>query len=118
MKNTLDWFALPARNLNRAAAFYTALLAAPVKVENFGAETIGVFPHDDPGMGGNLNERPDVTPLNGEFHLYFGVEDVDAAIACASGAGGALVSAPEDTPAGVQAAISDSEGNVVWVHRA
>lgn len=118
MKNTLNWFTLPARNLNRAAAFYTALLAAPVKVENFGGETIGVFPHADSGMGGNLYEKPDMTPLNGELHLYFGVEDVDAAIARASAAGGALVSAPENTPAGVEAAISDTEGNVVWVHRA
>ena len=46
------------------------------------------------------------------WHVYFGVEDADAAAAKVTELGGAVVVEPFDTPVGRMAVVSDPQGAV------
>ena len=47
--------------------------------------------------------------------VYFGVDDVPAAVQAAQDAGGRLLAPPFETPYGLMAALTDPAGAVFWV---
>ena len=50
MTNALDWFEIPARDLDRAQRFYETLLGAHAAPRGHGrAATLAVFPYDEAG---------------------------------------------------------------------
>ena len=63
-RNAIDWFEIPVRNMDRAAAFYEALLGTTIRREAIGPNALGVFTYDvDQGVGGCLLAGDNV-PVN------------------------------------------------------
>jgi uncharacterized protein len=119
--NAVNWFEIPARDIDRAQRFYEALLGATLERQAFGAEhTMAVFPYADPGTGGCLMQGPGMAPVGaGGAVVYLNAApSLDAALERLPRAGGTLrtpkVTLPGDM--GVFAHIEDSEGNVVGLH--
>ena len=54
MQNAISWFEIPVNNMDRAQAFYETVLGRKLRRENFGGQTLAVFPYDDPATGGAL----------------------------------------------------------------
>lgn len=117
--NRVVWFDLPASDLERAAAFYRAVLNIKVDVVSMGPEhQMGVFEHGQ-GNGGALVLRPkevargDTGPL-----LYLNAEGrIRDAVKQATALGGKVI---EDVaslgPHGFRAIVRDTEGNRVGLH--
>jgi predicted enzyme related to lactoylglutathione lyase len=54
-ESSAAWFEIGVKSLDKAAAFYSAVLGAPLKREEMGPQPVAVFPYDG-GMSGNLYE--------------------------------------------------------------
>jgi predicted enzyme related to lactoylglutathione lyase len=119
MNNAIHWFEIPARDLDRAQAFYETLLGAPLRREAMGPQTtLAVFPYQEPGTGGCLMHAPGMEPAAGGTLVYLGVADLDAALGRLPAARGQLLTPKVTLPdgMGVFAHIEDSEGNRVGLH--
>jgi predicted enzyme related to lactoylglutathione lyase len=116
--NALTWFEIPVANLDRAAAFYTKLVARPLKHEVFGG-----VPH---AMFATAETKTTVTgalvedakrPRGAGVTIYLDVDGVQAAVDRAVAAGGKVIQPTTDIgPFGTIALIADLDGNVVGVH--
>jgi len=56
MKNAISWFEIPTRNLDKAQAFYEAVLGKQMRKEDMGNAKGAVFAYDgaSDGVGGAL----------------------------------------------------------------
>lgn len=112
------WFDLPTRNLDRAIAFYSAVLAKKVEKQEVPGMSLGILPHDDNNIGGCLFHKPDEPPgVHGPL-LYFNASGrLDAAIAAVEMHGGRILQAKHSIgPHGWRAVVLDSEGNRIALH--
>lgn len=117
MNNAITWFELPTTNLDRAVAFYSAVLDVEVAKRDFGGEMQGFFPYQD-GVGGALIQRADTKPSADGPILYLNAApDIEGAVGRVTEAGGQVLMpvTPIGDP-GVIAIILDSEGNRVGLH--
>jgi predicted enzyme related to lactoylglutathione lyase len=110
------WFELPADDFERAVHFYEALFAISLKREQFGGETLAVFPYERPATSGAIVARPGnsgtgpIVYLNADGRL-------DAMLAAVEANGGSVLLAKTDLgPTGAFALIRDTEGNRVGLH--
>ena len=53
-KHAINWFEIPVTDMDRAVAFYEAVLGVPLERMDVGTP-VAVFPHDDEGVGGALS---------------------------------------------------------------
>ena len=115
---TLCWTDIPVIDLDRAIAFYTAVLGAPVtKEEGQPGSEFGLLPHDD-NASGCLTVCGDNQPsLTGPL-IYLSVDGrLDAAVEAVIAHGGQIVQARHEIGAyGYRAVIVDSEGNRIALH--
>lgn len=120
MKNALNWFEIPARDIERAQRFYETLLGVELKREAMGPHTaLAVFPYEQPGAGGCLMQAPGLEPATLGTLAYLGAAPtLDAVLARLEQAGGRLLTPKVTLPdgMGVFAHIEDSEGNRVGLH--
>ena len=122
--HAIDWFEIPARDIDRAQRFYERLLGATLRRESMGPEkTLAVFPYAEPGVGGCLMSGPGMAPAAtpaaaGTLVYLNAAPSLDAALGRLEGAGGRLVTPKVTLPdgMGVFAHIEDSEGNRVGLH--
>jgi len=115
-KNRLVWFDIPVANLDRASAFYSAVLGIGVSKEQFDNFTFCVFAHGD-GNGGCLIEKAaDVTEKG--ILCYFNVDKrIKAAVDAVEKNGGRIVEGVHSLgPHGFRAIVIDSEGNRIALH--
>jgi hypothetical protein len=112
MKNALNWFEIPVRDLDRATAFYETLLGAKVRREAFGELPYGILPYDEPGVGGALVQDARRTPGSGTIVYLNADGQLDAILARAEKAK-ANVLLPKTAIGrdGFIAIVTDSEGN-------
>lgn len=120
--NALNWFEIPVADLDRAQAFYEALLDASLKRETMGPETtLAVFPYaQGAGVGGCLfagAHAPKPASEGSVVYLDAG-PSLDATLARVEGAGGRILVPRTELPEGMGAfaQIADSEGNRVGLH--
>ncbi len=121
-RNALNWFEIPVADLDRAQAFYEALLDASLKREAMGPETtLAVFPYaQGAGVGGCLfagTHAP--APSDDGTVVYLDASpSLDTVLARVDAAGGRIVVPRTELPAGMGAfaQIVDSEGNRVGLH--
>ncbi len=119
--NRVVWFDLPVKDLNRAAAFYGAVLKIKVDRESGGGMEFAVLEHG-PGNGGCLVVKPEDVPLEADIHkgplLYLGVEGrIDEATAMVTELGGRVLTPVHSVgPHGFRSIVLDSEGNRVALH--
>ncbi len=116
--NTLCWTDIPVTDLNRAVAFYSAVLGEAVKMQSGPGFEFGLLPHCENNASGCLCVMEDNQPSQTGPLVYFSVEGrLDAAIAAARSGGGQVVIEKHPIgPYGFRAVIIDSEGNRVALH--
>ena len=117
--HALNWFEIPVRDMDRAQAFYETLLAAPLRREQMGPQTLAVFPYDETGVGGCLLAGKNVPePATQGALVYLNAEpSLDAVLARVEARRAhqpPKVQLPGDM--GCFAHITDTEGNRVGLH--
>jgi predicted enzyme related to lactoylglutathione lyase len=119
MSNRVVWVDIPARDLDRAIAFYSAVLGSKVTKEGGPGFAIGVLPHTGNMVGGCLyaagaDNSPSMTGpliyLNAAGRLAESVQAVTA------NGGRVLEPAHPIGPHGFRAIVVDSEGNRLALH--
>jgi predicted enzyme related to lactoylglutathione lyase len=119
MKNALNHFELPVRDMDRAVACYETLLGTPLRREIFGGLPYALFPHDEPGVSGALVQDPKRAPGGGTLVYLNATGQIDAILARAAQAHCSVV-LPK-TPVGPEGSIAllvDTEGNTVGLNDA
>jgi predicted enzyme related to lactoylglutathione lyase len=117
--NAINWFEIYTANIDKATAFYTAILNQPLRPVASEACRMSVFPADpDKGVSGALTQMDSCKPGPGGTLVYLNVEgDLDGVLSRIPGAGGRIVKPRMDiTPHGFIGIFSDPEGNVVGLH--
>ena len=119
MGNRIVWVDIPVMDLERAIAFYSAVLGVSVTKEGGPGFVFGLLPHTGNEVGGCLNcPGEDNAPsavgplvyLNAEGRLAQAVEAV-------TDSGGQVVQAVHQIgPHAYRAIVLDSEGNRVALH--
>lgn len=112
---TLGWVELAARDTERARTFYTGVFGWSVtsspEYTHFGV---------DGGEFGGMLDMSDMYPPEVPPHWlpYFVVEDVDASVDAAAGAGAAIAMEPTTVPNGPRIAVlRDPRGAAFGIHR-
>ncbi len=118
--HAINWFEIPVRDLNRAAAFYETLLASPLRRETIALSQLGVFSCDDTGVGGCLiaGDQVPAPAANGTLIYLNAKPSLDAVLARVEAAGGHVTTPKVQLPGdmGCFAHITDTEGNRVGLH--
>ena len=119
-RNAIDWFEIPVRDMDRAQAFYEALLGAPLRRETITGNTLAVFSYGDTGIGGCLmagSNAPAPSTDGTLIYLNAGAE-LDTVLARVGDAGGRITTPKVQLPDGMGcfAHITDTEGNRVGLH--
>ena len=115
--NRAVWFDIPVADLERAQAFYRAVLGIIVHKEKAGEIHFAILDHQD-GNGGCLIVAPEQISSTGGVLVYLNVEQrIRSAVSQAEKHGGKVVEPIRSLgPHGVRAIILDSEGNRVALH--
>lgn len=115
-KNRAVWFDIPVSELDRAAAFYRAVLSVQVKKEDMGGFQLCVIEHGD-GNGGCLVKSPDeVSAVGVMIYLNVNGRIRDAVAQVRTHGGGVVEDVHSLSPHGFRAIVLDSEGNRVALH--
>ena len=116
----INWFEIPVTDLDRAQAFYEALLAQPLRREAMGPQTLAVLPYTEPGVGGALiHGAQHLAPSAAGTLVYLNVNpDLQAALDRATAAGAQLLTLRVDLPDGMGSFVHvrDTEGNRIGLH--
>ena len=112
----LAWEDLRSTDPDAAKAFYTAVLGWDYQPLEMAGPDYATFhrPGDEAPMGG-LGGMMGMEGFPSHWIVYFGVPDVDAAVAYAEAHGGHVLSPGFDTPFGRMAALTDPYGASFWV---
>ncbi len=115
--NRTVWCDVPVVDLDRAAAFYRAVLAIDVHVDSFNGEKFGILAHEA-GNGGCLVVGPDQITGKSGILVYFNVNGRIRDAVRQVGARGGKVVEPVHAigPHGFRAVVLDSEGNRIALH--
>ncbi len=116
--NAINWFEIPALDLDRAYRFYTAVLNNHVRKGSFGQQDLVLF--DVPfatgeAVGGSIVVRDDLKPTTEGGILYLNAfGKLSEAVNKVEDAGGKIIYASIDLGKfGYAAIIIDSEGNKI-----
>jgi lactoylglutathione lyase len=105
---------LDSRDGARLATFYREHLGLPLQEERHGSELHwGCFLA---GVHFAIHQVEDA-PSAGAFRLSFEVDDVDDSVAELRSQDIPIVEEPHDRPFGRVAAVTDPDGNTVYLHR-
>jgi predicted enzyme related to lactoylglutathione lyase len=118
MKNVINWFEIPAVNLDRAARFWESVLQTTLRREKSPGAELAIFPHGDQGEHGGALVRRGGKPSAVGTTVYLDANgDLDGAIARVEKAGGRVAVPKTDIGRdGFFAIVVDSEGNAVGLH--
>lgn len=116
-RNRVVWVDIPVADLERAAAFYRAVLAVGVDIASFDEASFAVLHHED-GNGGCLVPDASAIARNGGPLVYLNAEGrLRDAVAQAERLGGRVLEAPRSIgPHGFRAIVQDCEGNRIALH--
>lgn len=115
--NRVVWMDIPVADLDRAAAFYEAVLAIKVSKDSFNGFEFAVLEHDE-GNGGCLIPMPDNVGAAPGPLVYLNADGrIRDAVAKVAAHGGAVTQDVHPIgPHGFRAFITDSEGNTFALH--
>jgi predicted enzyme related to lactoylglutathione lyase len=118
MRHAINWFEIPATDLDRATRFYEVALDQKLKREVFADTPMAVFAGDCEAVRGAIIHDAKRKPTGDGALVYLNVEgQLDQVLARIPKAGGAVV-LPRTAigEPGFIALVRDSEGNVVGLH--
>lgn len=116
MSSVINWFDIPAADLDRAARFYETVLAVSLMRENMLGARMAIFPAKPGEATGAIIARDGVTPGTTGPTLYLKAgSDISAALGRVSAAGGKILHPKTFIKEGwgYFAIILDSEGNSI-----
>ncbi len=116
--NFVSWFEIPAFDIHRAAAFYTAIYGFQMELSQNGDHTMALFPAET-GVGGAIVAGPGSTPSAVGVLVYLNATmGLDVALARVEASGGRVVMPRSfiSDEAGSFALIIDTEGNRIALH--
>ena len=115
--NRAVWFDIPVADLDRAAAFYRAVLGVEITKQQFGEMQFCLIDHRE-GNGGCLAINPKEISSTGGLLVYMNVDGRirDAAAQVVSLGGKLLEPVRSIGPHGFRAVALDSEGNRIALH--
>jgi predicted enzyme related to lactoylglutathione lyase len=118
MANQVVWFDIPVLDLDRAIRFYSAVLGAPVKKQEYPGMAIGLLPGSDPDVTGCLHRADGERPSDHGPLLYLNCQGrLDEAVAAVVPNGGKVLQPKHGIgPYGFRAIVLDSEGTRVALH--
>lgn len=117
--NPVNWFEIPAADLQRAKSFYEAVLEVELDLNELGPLKMAWFPMVQGGDGatGTLVENENYTPSYEGSLVYFSVTDIEDALARIEANGGKVLNGKTSIGEyGFVAHFEDSEGNRVALH--
>lgn len=120
-KGSLTWFEIPTTDIQRAAAFFRAILAEPL-IDVSAEEPMHMFPSHGGEVSGAIVQRPGprgMRPSDSGVMVYLRVEGTLAdAMDRVAPAGGQLLSPAMTVPnaPGTFCIIRDTEGNHLGLH--
>jgi uncharacterized protein len=116
MANQIVWVDIPVVDLDRAIAFYSAVLGNTIRKQEYPGMTIGLLPEGE--VSGCLHV-PDGNPPSDHGPLVYlnCAGRLDAAVAAVVPNGGKVLQGKHPIgPYGFRAIILDSEGNRIALH--
>ena len=121
MKNAISWFEIPSTQLDKAQAFYEAVLECKLRREPMGPSEGAVFPYEaETGVGGAILAGPTApAPASAGTLIYLDASpSLDAALVRTVKAGGKVALPRQALPPGLGffAHITDLDGNRVGLH--
>lgn len=119
MANVLNWFEIPAADLNRAVKFYSEVLDGKLFITDFGGFKIAFFPMEGNGVGGALCEGEWYKPSKEGAIIYLNANpDLILPLSKVEAAGGKVIMDKKliSDDIGYMALFIDSEGNRVAFH--
>jgi hypothetical protein len=119
MANAINWFEIPAKDLDRACSFYSTVLSGDIHREEIMGLRMGFLPHGQQEVGGALVEGEGYEPSESGSLVYLnGGPDLAGPLSRVEDAGGAVV-VPKtkiSDEIGYFAIIKDTEGNKIAFH--
>ena len=119
--NTINWFEIPAANLQRAKDFYENIFGIEMAVREMGSATMAFFPYD-PGSGkatGAVCQGDGYLTSHKGPKIYLnGNPDLATILSRVKDAGGEVL-VPKEliTPeVGYMGVLKDTEGNHIYLH--
>ena len=119
MSNRIVWVDIPAENLDRAIAFYSAVMGVKVSKESGHGFSMGILPHENNAVGGCIYVPDDGARPSGSGPLIYldATGRLKAAVDAVKSHGGEVVKDVHSIgPHGYRAVVLDSEGNRIALH--
>lgn len=117
--NPVNWFEIPATDLDRAQAFYEAVLGIRMERSETGALRMAFFPMVDGeyGAAGTVVQNENYSPSHAGSMVYISVDDIEGTLARIQDAGGKVINPKSGIGEfGFVAHFEDTEGNRVGLH--
>ncbi len=119
MANAVNWFEIPATDLDRAKTFYENVLDKELSTMEMGPAQYAMFPIEQGGVNasGALIKAEGYVPSQTGSLVYFSVEDIEGTLSKVGENGGSTI-VPKTSIGenGFFAHFNDCEGNKVALH--
>ena len=119
MKNMINWFEIPAKEIERAIAFYETILDIEIDRNNIMGSAMGFLPGNQETVSGAIVQGDDYTPsMEGSLIYLNGGDNLEIPLSKVEQAGGkVLLPKTAISPEfGFFAIFIDSEGNRMAFH--
>jgi hypothetical protein len=119
MASVLNWFEIPAADINRAVKFYSEILDGKFYITEFSGFKMAFFPMEGDGVGGALCEGEWYKPSKEGAIIYLNANpDLSIPLSKVESAGGKIIMDKKliSDDIGYMALFIDSEGNRVAFH--
>jgi uncharacterized protein len=119
MKELINWFEIPANDIERAVNFYANVLEIELSLMDYGSEKMACFP-DGYNISGAISQHKDFKPSpDGVMITFYAGEKMHGFLERVQKNGGRIIIPKTKIEAenrGYFATFSDSEGNSVGVY--
>lgn len=120
MSSLINWFEIPATDIERAMRFYERVLDIRLTRQDMGDMKMALFPYPEGGTGGALCQHEMIKPAaSGGVVIYLnGGDDLAVPLGRVSAAGGTVVMPKTliTEEIGYMGFFTDSEGNTLALH--